>query len=111
MKSTAEVVIKLSSATTANGQGASQDVGQFSEGLLLIDITAVSGTSPTLDIAAQTKINGTWVDIPGVTIAQQTAVNTLAVALTNFGKDIRLDMTVGGTTPSFTFSAHLLVKG
>jgi hypothetical protein len=109
--STAEVVIKESSATTSNSQSASQDVGQYTEGILLIDITAVSGTSPTLDIAVQTKINETWVDIPGVTVAQQTVVNTLAVALTNFGKDVRLSMTVGGTSPSFTFSAHFLAKG
>lgn len=111
MKSTAEVVIKESSATTTNSQSASQDIGQYTEGLLLIDITAVSGTTPTLGITVQTKINNTWVDIPGVTIAQQTAIATLAVALTNFGKDIRLSMTVGGTTPSFTFSAHFLAKG
>lgn len=95
MKATAEVVIKESSAITVTGQSVSQDVGQFSEGLLLIDITAVSGTTPTLDITVQTKINNTWMDIPGVTIAQQTAIATLAVALTNFGKDIRLSMTAG----------------
>jgi hypothetical protein len=108
--SPAELVLQESLAITANGVSESQDIGQYTEGILLIDITAVSGTSPTLDIAVQTKINNTWVDIPDVTIAQQTAVNTLAVALINFGKDVRLSYTVGGTSPSFTLSSHLIVK-
>jgi uncharacterized integral membrane protein len=108
---TSELILKASGAVTANGQSDAQDVSIFDEGLLLVDITTVSGTSPTLDLTIQTEINGKWVALPGVSIAQQTAANALAVALTNFGKKIRLSWTVGGTSPSFTFSLAFIGKG
>lgn len=110
MAYTFELILKSSAAVTANGQSNPADVTSFEQGLLFIDITAVSGTSPTIDFKVQTKIAGEWVDLPGVTIAQQTAVGDVVTALTNFGKDIRLSYTVGGTTPSFTFSVTFLGK-
>lgn len=99
-------------AVTANGQSSVQDVSSYKEGILVIDITAVTGTTPTLNIAVQTYdfLSGKWVTVPGVTVAQQTAVGTVAVAVTNFGEQMRLSYTVGGTTPSFTLSAGFTAK-
>lgn len=108
---TNELTLKPSAAVTVNGQSNEAEVTLFDEGLLLIDITAVSGTSPTIDFVLQTKIAGSWVALPGVTIAQQTAVGKVVKTLTNIGKEIRLSYTLGGTAPSFTFSSTFLGKG
>lgn len=104
------LVLKASGAVTANGESGSQDVSLFGQGLLLIDITTVSGTSPTIDFKVQTEIDGQWVNLPNVTIAQQTTTGKVVAAMTNFGVEIRLSWTVGGTSPSFTFSATFLGK-
>lgn len=110
MAYTGELELKASGAVTANGTSNSADVTIFEQGLLLIDITAVSGTTPTIDFKVQVKIAGDWVDLPGVTIAQQTAVGKVVTALNNIGKEIRVSYTVGGTAPSFTFSITFLGK-
>lgn len=110
MSYTGELTLKSSGAVTANGQSEIADVTLFGPGLLLIDITAVSGTTPTIDFVVQTRIAGIWVALPNVTIAQKTTVTSFATALTNTGKEIRLSWTVGGTSPSFTFSSTYLGK-
>jgi hypothetical protein len=105
---TSDLVLKTSGAVTANGNSETQTVDIFGEGILLIDITAVSGTSPTLNVVVESFVGGQWVTIE--TLTQQTAAGKVVVKLTNFGKQIRLRWTVGGTAPSFTFSSHFLVK-
>jgi hypothetical protein len=111
IRSTREFVLHAAAAVTASGNGTVEAVvGDYAEGILDIDITAVSGTSPTIDFTLETYVNGTWRTIPGVTLAQKTAVSTLTAAVTNFGDKVRLSWTVGGTTPSFTFKAALIAK-
>ncbi|MEO5690106.1 MAG: hypothetical protein ABIR54_22325 [Burkholderiaceae bacterium] len=86
---------------------------------LLFNITAVSGTSPTMNAKVQIldAPSGSWVDFPGAFITTQTAVG---VAMLNIGVGLqnvanvsvnlpirniyRVVVTIGGTTPSFTFS-------
>lgn len=115
------VTIRASSGLTATANGADITTPGPAKGVLLtLDITAVSGTSPTLDVKLQTKdpVSGKYVDMantaafaqksatgtdtlivyPGVTA---TANRSVSMALP---KTWRLVYTVGGTTPSFTFS-------
>ena len=85
----------------------------------VLDITAASGTTPTLDVKIQGKdtLSGKYQDITGATIAQKTGVSTddLTIALgvtvvvnrsvSNIVPRIyRVVATIAGTTPSFTFS-------
>lgn len=86
-----------------------------------LDITATSGT-PTLDVKFQYKdtVSSKYVDIPSAAFAQQTSTATLTllaypgiVETANrevsvvIGQLIRAVATIGGTTPSFTFSLSI----
>lgn len=66
------------------------------------DITAVTGTGPTLDVTIQASPDGgtTWYDVH--TFAQATAVSTLRAAAPVAGDKVRIKQDVGGTAPSFT---------
>lgn len=104
-------LVAESTAHTATGQTSGQDVSTYGEALLLIDVTAVAGTSPTCQFYVDTYDNQSakWFQLP-VTISSVTAVSQVVVPLTNFGEQIRLRYTLGGTSPSFTFGANVIAK-
>lgn len=88
---------------------------------IYVDASAVSGTSPTLDLKVQTKdpSTGDWIDLPGAVFAQITAAAaqnlTIYPGIAETGnvsvsdvlsRNWRLHGTVGGSdTPTVTFSA------
>lgn len=112
IRNSQEFALHASQAETANGNSATFDVSANFEGLLVVDITAVAGTSPTANFYFETLdfLSGKYVTVPSVTIAQQTAVGTVVAAATNFGERVRLRWVLGGTTPSFTFTAGFTAK-
>ena len=84
-----------------------------------LDITAASGTSPTLDVKMQMKdtLSGKYVDIASAVFAQKTTTGTdelilypgVAETANESVSDIlprvyRAVATIAGTTPSFTFT-------
>ncbi|MGH6933669.1 MAG: hypothetical protein ACREEE_14695 [Dongiaceae bacterium] len=86
---------------------------------LWLNITAASGSTPTLDIKLQWKdpVSGLYFDIPGANFPQKPAAGTddltvypgIAETATEAVSDViprnwRAVATIGGTTPSFTFS-------
>lgn len=84
---------------------------------LFLNITAASGTVPTLDIKLQRLAGGTWVDITGAAFAQKSGTGTddlivypgkdeVANRAVNDvpGYEWRAVATIGGASPSFTFS-------
>lgn len=100
-----------SAARTANGNSGSLDFGWFDEILVYLDITAVAGTSPTLDVKVQTSYNNAdWFDLPGGAFPQKTAAGKDLKQFSNYGRFIRAAWTVGGTTPSFTFRLDVVAK-
>lgn len=73
-------------------------------------VSAVSGTSPTLNLKLQdSPDNSTWSDVTGATGAQLTAAGNQVFAGYSTKPYVRVVATVGGTTPSFT--AHVAVFG
>lgn len=97
-----------SAARITTENGVKLNVGDYNELTLFLDITVVSGTTPTLDIKVQgfDTLGSKWVDL-GYAFAQKTTVSTDVLKLDNtkpFGKRIRAVATIAGTTPSFTFS-------
>lgn len=84
--------------------------GQYEEMVLYLDVTAASGTTPTLDVVYQTTNgDGTWFTHTSMT--QATSVTTERVVVTRpIGVESRLLCTIGGTTPSFTFSVACEMK-
>ena len=99
-------------------------VNFYKTGLLEIDITAVSGTTPTLVVEVETSEDGTtWFHNTTVTDkkrqgnltrltaptdeAKITTVSKHITWLEKLSKYYRLALTIAGTTPSFTITAKV----
>ena len=122
------LTLATSAARTAAFTGDAVTVTGYRLLVIELDVTAVSGTTPTLDVKVQTLVDGTnWCDIAAFTqataatrqlvrISQETTPNaqvactdgTLAAGTIHqgpWGQSIRVKHALpGGTTPSFTYS-------
>lgn len=87
--------------------------------LVMLDVTLTAGTSPTLDFKIQgSNDNYTWIDLPAL-IGSASAVFTQATTVSNQSRRIEGPLpqylrgvaTIGGTTPSVTFSASIVLGG
>lgn len=87
--------------TAATAQSSGFDVSAYTEGQILVNVTAESGVS-TLDIIIETSDDDSTY-YTHTTMNQITATGKVRQAIANFGKYVRLNYTVGGT--SFTFAA------
>lgn len=93
-----------SAARTASGAGTAVDSGAANvvRGLTLA-VTASSGTTPTLDARLETSHdNAAWVTVGS--FAQKTGAASETKLFSGLDRYVRVAWTVGGTTPSFTFS-------
>lgn len=114
------VSVEASSAKAASGNSATALTNHNGSGVhLFVNVSAVSGTTPTLAVRVQVQdpVSSSWVDLPGAATANITATGlTLltiypgATVAANSAVSLplprtwRLAWTIGGTTPSFTFS-------
>lgn len=85
-------------------QGATQTIG------MLINVTAATGTTPTLDLSVQWSNDGVaWAPSEdGDQFAQVTSVKASSSAFTRKGAFMRVVWTIGGTTPNFTFTVSII---
>lgn len=100
-----DLTLHASAAETSTINGAVQNSEEASSLDLFLDVTAVSGSSPTLDVKIQTRdgASDSWVDVtPAFT--QATGVTSERKRITGLGKQIRFVAAIGGSSPSFTFS-------
>lgn len=114
-------VLDASAARTASGTGSANLEGDFVRGaVFLVDVTAVSGTTPTMTVRVQYTVDGvTWHDLDTAnaqtasitatgkhvfTVYPGTTAAANSVANRPLPSRHRLAWTIGGTTPSFTFS-------
>ena len=99
------VTLLASGARTATVTGAAviglADARQL---VIQLNVTAVTGTVPLLDVVVQDTVDGTnWNTI--ATFAQATAVTREVIRVTTaFTDQLRVVGTIAGTTPSFTFA-------
>jgi len=105
-------VIALASpaARTADGESTAFDVSRFAEGLLFIEVTAASGTNPTLDFDVECGPADGALGFIHTEPAQIAGAGKALVKLANIGPWLRLSWDIGGTNPSFTFEAKLALK-
>jgi hypothetical protein len=98
-----DVVLFASAARTAsaNGTAVETDKGVLR---LLLDCTAASGTTPTLDITIETRANSSDTYRSVGTFTQVTAAGSARKCFSGCDREVRAVATIGGTTPSFTFS-------
>ena len=100
---TLPVTLHESAARTATGTGSALELGDRGVLRLLIDVTAASGTTPTLDVTVETSFDGsTWRSVAA--FAQRTSVASERKSFAGCDRFVRVSYTIGGTTPSFTFS-------
>ena len=77
-----------------------------------LDCTAVSGTAPTLDVIIEGKAVGSnnWYTIGTFAQLNNTTGNERIVINPLIESEIRVSWTIGGATPSCTFSVHATAK-
>jgi hypothetical protein len=98
--------------TTTGNSGALPGYGPASSIRAQLNVTAASGTTPTLNVLVEDSVDGglTWNTIG--TFAQKTAAGREVINITTlFGDQLRVSWTIAGTTPSFTFAVDWVVQG
>lgn len=99
-----------SAAITATSIGAAISNTLGSGFQFLVDCTAISGTTPTMDVEIQESFDGGVTFTPLYTFPRITAVIKLySPVLKTRGSHFRIVRTVAGTTPSFTNSITRLI--
>lgn len=99
-------------ARTTTGQGSAVDLREYAGDVaMILDSAAGSGTTPTLDVTLEDSADGStgWGAVSGFAFTQVVGVASQQKAVLN--KDavkryIRAVYTIGGGTPSFTFSVN-----
>lgn len=104
-------VIQASAAKTATFQTPAFDEGNRDFLNVMLNVTAVSGTTPSMTVTVQWSHDGqTWFNADPVdTFTAITAVGAVTKQFTIKGMYARLNCTISGTTPSFTFAAYSVV--
>lgn len=108
-----EDVLAASATQTATGQtGVLSGYGGASTLRVQVNVTAASGTTPTMTVAIQDTLDGTNWNTVGITSSLTTTGVTIleiGAGLANnhvFADRLRVQWTIGGTTPSFTFEVR-----
>jgi hypothetical protein len=103
-----QVTELASAARTTTGQSVGSAMpNEYEELNVYLNVTAVSGTTPSMTVTYQCSPDGTnWYDHTSGS-AITAAANQLIKVNANIGKFGRLSYVISGTTPSFTFSAIL----
>ena len=105
------VPVVASAARTTSGNSATFATGGADSLSIHLDVTAVSGTTPSATFSVEWTNDGTnwFVPSPADTLgAAITAVTERQQTVTVKGASYRLVWVVTGTTPSFTFSIDAL---
>lgn len=99
-----ETLVASAARTTSGDDGGSAGWDAAKTIRAQLDVTAASGTSPTLDVVIEDTLDGTNWNVIG-TFAQKTAAGREVINITTpFSNRARTRWTIGGTAPSFTFS-------
>ena len=105
-----ELELVASAARTSSGESALLTLLEGtrieSDGSIRIylDVTAASGTTPTLDVDVVAVIGG--VEMVLQSFAQKTAAGQETIVVPQCPRAAKVKWTIGGTTPSFTFSVQ-----
>lgn len=100
-----EVTLLASAARTTSTTSDVYEVGDKSSLHLELAITAASGTAPSLHVQIETREaygSGTWRVVDAFPVQSSTA--TVRRSMGGVDRFVRAVCTIGGTSPSFTFS-------
>lgn len=100
----ADIDLSPAAALTASAAGTGFEIADKGTLRLTQNVTAASGTTPTLTTDVQTSrdngVSDAWRTIASFT--QKTAVSAERKCFAGCDHYVRLNHTIGGTTPSFT---------
>jgi hypothetical protein len=101
--------ILRSGTVTSSGSTASIDVSNVAHIRVMVKVTSVSGTSPTLDIFIEGLYEATndWVPILSRTGINATGIYELGQVSPIVFRQIRVRWVVSGTNPSFNFTVAM----
>lgn len=120
------VTLLASSARTASADGSAtgtslatypitgDNKGFTQAAKVFLDCTASSGTTPTLDVVIQgrTSASGTWITLDGARFNRLTTTGTECLTIDGpLPPELRASATIGGSSPSFTFSVIAVLGG
>lgn len=99
-----DVVLDLAAATATVNSGAVSAPQEGGPLLFAAHVTAITGTTPTLDVTVEQSANGSsgWAAIAGSALTQITAVGHRVGFVSPTQPYVRVVATIGGTTPSVT---------
>lgn len=104
-----DVVLSGTRTTTTTSPAIDSGPG-VADILVMIHVTAASGTSPTLVCSVEQSNDGTsWTAIGGGTAPTLNAAGNTVCNAAVPQRFARVVATIGGTTPSFTFRAAAMV--
>lgn len=99
------VTVLASGARTSSGSGSDVDVARFAFGDFCVDVTAVSGTSPTLSVYVEGRIRAVGKYRVLCSFENITATGTFCCTVDPLSYAlVRARWVIGGTSPSFTFA-------
>lgn len=105
---TRNTVVTSAARTASGNSGALTHYGAATTLRCQLDVTAVSGTSPSLTVLVEDTLDGTNYNTIG-TFAAKTAVGREVINITTpFSDTLRVSWTITGTTPSLTFSVVIV---
>lgn len=103
-------LVASAARTTSGDSGILSGFGPASGLRCQLEVTAASGTTPTLNVVIEDTLDGTTWNVIG-THPQLTAAGRNIVDITGlFANRIRVRWTIGGTTPSFTFNVRAVAQ-
>lgn len=106
----ADLVLASAARTASGTSGPIANPGVAADVLLMVHCSAASGTTPTLDVSLEESAdNSNWTAITASAATQLTAAGNRVASARVTKNYVRVAYTIGGTTPSFTFSATAMV--
>ncbi|MER6198019.1 hypothetical protein ABT234_11725 [Streptomyces sp. NPDC001586] len=103
-----DVALAPAARTASANSGPVAAAGTASVAVLLVHVSAASGTTPTLDAVLEESADGSsWSTVTGSGITQLTAAGNRISGGAVTKNYVRAALTIGGTTPSFTCSASI----
>jgi hypothetical protein len=102
-----DTIVASAARTSSGDSGVLAGWGVASTLRAQLNVTAVAGTGPTLDVVLEDTLDGTTWNVIG-TFAQKTGPGREVINVTSpFTDRLRARWTVAGTTPSFTFAVDV----
>lgn len=100
----AQVLVESVARTVSGATPSTAGFGDAKTLRVQLHVTAVAGVAPALDVVLEDTLDGTNWNVLGA-FAQRTTVGREVINITTpFSDRLRLRWTIGGTTPSATFS-------